>query len=52
MSTFVRWLAVLVVMALSVTLAQRVIRRVYKKACEEYSVVGAVTGPTEYWRVS
>ena len=39
MSTLIRWLAILAAGALSVVLAQRLIRRAYKSACEKYSVV-------------
>ena len=39
MSTLVRWLAILAAGALSVVIAQRLIRRVYKCTCEKrYSV--------------
>ena len=47
MRTLVRWLGVLAAGALSVVIAQRLIRRAYKRACEKYSVVGVSTGPRE-----
>ncbi|MCL2856693.1 MAG: hypothetical protein FWE19_03070 [Oscillospiraceae bacterium] len=41
MSTFIRCLAISIAATLSVLIAQRLIQRAYKRACEKYAVVPA-----------